>query len=62
MLLFDEPMQSLANKIPAAPSPPEAAGNPESPLWTAFALDTVGRRTYSPNRYLSNRRPPCQRT
>ena len=58
---FDEPMRSLANKIPAAPSPPEAAGRSRSALRTAFALDSVGRRPYSPNRYLSNRRPPCQR-
>jgi len=57
MLLFDESMSFLANKIPVAPSPLEVAGSPESPLWTAFALDSVGRRTYSPNKYLSNKRP-----
>ena len=59
MLLFDELMQSLASKTPVAPSPPEATGSPESPSWTAFALDTVGRRTYSPNKYLSSKRPPA---
>lgn len=57
MLLFDEYMSFLANKTPVAPSPLEAAGSPESPLWTAFALDSVGRRTYSPNKYLSNKHP-----
>ena len=73
MLLFGEPMQSLANKTPVAPSPPEAAGSPGSSSWTAFALDTAGLKSYSPNKYLSNkrplappgggtyRRPPCQR-
>lgn len=57
MLLFDEYMSFLANKIPVAPSPLEVAGSPESASWTAFALDSVGLKPYSPNKYLSSKRP-----
>jgi hypothetical protein len=57
MLLFDELMLFLANKTPVSPSPLEARGSLESPLWTAFVLDSAALKPYSPNKYLSNKRP-----